>query len=39
MGQFLRVESAHYPDLQVFIAEEGQSRIDLYDNGALVDTI
>ena len=33
------MESAHYKDLDVLIANEGQSRIDLYNEGKVVDTI
>ena len=39
MRQFLEVESAHYPDLEIFVASEGQSRFDLYNEGIKVDTI
>ena len=39
MKQFLEVESAHYPELEVLIASEGQSRVDLMNQGKKVDTI
>ena len=39
MRQFLEVESAHYPELEVLIASEGQSRVDLMNKGKKVDTI
>ena len=39
MRQFLEVESAHYPKLEVLVASEGQSRIQLYNEGKEVDEI
>ena len=39
MRQLLEVESAHYPEMEVFIASEGQSRIELMKNGKKIDTI
>ena len=39
MRQLLEVESANYPELETLIAAEGQSRIDLYNEGKVVDTI
>merc|ERR1719263_324868 len=37
--QFLEVESAHYRDLDVRVASDGVSRIQLYKTGKHVDTI
>ena len=37
--QFLEVESAHYPEMSTLVASEGQSRLDLYNEGKVVDTI
>ena len=37
--RFLEVESAHYPELGVFIASEGEARFDLYEDKTKVDTI
>ena len=39
MKQFLEVESAHYRDLGVYVASEGQSRIELFLEGKKIDTI
>ena len=39
MRRFLEVESAHYPDLGVYVASEGQSRIELYNEGKKIDTV
>ena len=39
MRQFLEVESAHYPKLDVRVASEGQSRFELFKKGEKVDTI
>ena len=39
MRRFLEVESAHYPDLAVHVASDGQSRFELFNEGAKVDTI
>ena len=39
MRQFLEVESAHYPEMDTLVASEGQSRLDLYLDGKVVDTI
>ena len=39
MKQFLEVESAHYPEMEVLVASDGQSRLDLYNEGKQVDTI
>ena len=39
MRQFLEVESAHYPKLDVRVASEGQARVELYNEGKKVDTI
>tara|TARA_B110000285_G_C14728972_1_gene425582 strand:+ start:98 stop:517 length:420 start_codon:yes stop_codon:yes gene_type:complete len=37
--QFLEVESAHYRDLDVRVASDGMSRMQLYKTGKHVDTI
>merc|ERR1712166_303777 len=37
--KFLEVESAHYKDLDVRVASDGMSRIQLYNKGKIVDTI
>ena len=39
MRQFLEVESAHYPELGVYVASDGQSRFDLYHEKKKIDTI
>ena len=39
MKTFLEVESAHYPKLDVRVASDGQSRIELFNDGKKVDTI
>ena len=39
MRQFLEVEAAHYPKLDVRVASEGQSRFELFNEGNKVDTI
>ena len=39
MKTFLEVESAHYRDLDVRVANDGMSRIQLYKTGKHVDTI
>ena len=33
------MEAAHYPEMDTLIANEGQSRLDLYLEGKVVDTI
>ena len=35
----MEVESAHYPEMDTLVASEGQSRLDLYFEGKVVDTI
>ena len=39
MKQFLEVESAHYKKLGVFVAGDGNSRVELYNKQKRVDTI
>ena len=39
MRQLLEVESAHYPELKPMISGDGVSRIELFNEGKLVDTI
>ena len=39
MRIFLEKDSAHYPELEVLVASEGQSRIELFNEGKQVDTI
>ena len=39
MRVFLEQESPKYKGLEVLVASEGQSRIDLYNEGKVVDTI
>ena len=39
MREFLEKESAHYKDLDVRVASDGMSRVQLYKVGKLVDTI
>ena len=39
MKQFLEVESAHYKKLGVFVAGDGNSRIELFNNNKRVDII
>ena len=36
---FLEVDSAHYPELDVRVASEGQARVDLYTKGQKIDTV
>jgi len=37
--KFLEVESAHYPNLDVRVASDGQARFELFNDGKRIDTI
>lgn len=39
MRTFLEKESAHYPELDVRVASDGQSRFELFNEGKKIDTI